>query len=107
MIQRPPRSTRTDSLFPYTTLFRSDDDDTRRQEDRKIARRKSFAIIERQRQRQYARQRDRPAHAGERHGGNQSPVGALKAAVLVALAQDGEPQGNPQDRKSTRLNSSH
>src|SRR3546814_8431017 len=24
MIRRPPRSTRTDTLFPYTTLFRSD-----------------------------------------------------------------------------------
>src|SRR3546814_15393602 len=24
MIQRPPRSTRTDTLFPYTTLFRAD-----------------------------------------------------------------------------------
>src|SRR3546814_4666955 len=24
IIQRPPRSTRTDTLFPYTTLFRSD-----------------------------------------------------------------------------------
>src|SRR3546814_2430943 len=24
MILRPPRSTRTDTLFPYTTLFRSD-----------------------------------------------------------------------------------
>src|SRR3546814_6706457 len=29
MIRRPPRSTRTDTLFPYTTLFRSD----RKQED--------------------------------------------------------------------------
>src|SRR3546814_16557625 len=27
MIRRPPRSTRTDTLFPYTTLFRSDDPD--------------------------------------------------------------------------------
>src|SRR3546814_4599793 len=26
MIRRPPRSTRTDTLFPYTTLFRSPDD---------------------------------------------------------------------------------
>src|SRR3546814_2152561 len=26
MIRRPPRSTRTDTLFPYTTLFRSDVD---------------------------------------------------------------------------------
>src|SRR3546814_1600079 len=33
MIRRPPRSTRTDTLFPYTTLFRSpavpDDSQTR------------------------------------------------------------------------------
>src|SRR3546814_19389534 len=26
MIRRPPRSTRTDTLFPYTTLFRSQQD---------------------------------------------------------------------------------
>src|SRR3546814_5308886 len=26
MIRRPPRSTRTDTLFPYTTLFRSEPD---------------------------------------------------------------------------------
>src|SRR3546814_20581234 len=30
MIRRPPRSTRTDTLFPYTTLFRSVGDDRRR-----------------------------------------------------------------------------
>src|SRR3546814_7134603 len=28
MIRRPPRSTRTDTLFPYTTLFRSTVTDT-------------------------------------------------------------------------------
>src|SRR3546814_12018387 len=36
MIRRPPRSTRTDTLFPYTTLFRADraeDDRGERQED--------------------------------------------------------------------------
>src|SRR3546814_18947425 len=27
MLRRPPRSTRTDTLFPYTTLFRSGDSD--------------------------------------------------------------------------------
>src|SRR3546814_7632805 len=27
MIRRPPRSTRTDTLFPYTTLFRSEGSD--------------------------------------------------------------------------------
>src|SRR3546814_10178439 len=30
MIRRPPRSTRTDTLFPYTTLFRSGRDRCRR-----------------------------------------------------------------------------
>src|SRR3546814_4131671 len=30
MIRRPPRSTRTDTLFPYTTLFRSPSDRGRR-----------------------------------------------------------------------------
>src|SRR3546814_8093503 len=30
MIRRPPRATRTDTLFPYTTLFRSDIADKRR-----------------------------------------------------------------------------
>src|SRR3546814_1321144 len=33
MIRRPPRSTRTDTLFPYTTLFRSlvaDEDESER-----------------------------------------------------------------------------
>src|SRR3546814_12281639 len=29
MIRRPPRSTRTDTLFPYTTLVRSDASDVR------------------------------------------------------------------------------
>src|SRR3546814_13988954 len=37
MIRRPPRSTRTDTLLPYTTLFRSsapDEVDDREQDDR-------------------------------------------------------------------------
>src|SRR3546814_7507849 len=32
MIRRPPRSTRTDTLFPYTTLFRSFGDPTQGEE---------------------------------------------------------------------------
>src|SRR3546814_13402036 len=31
MIRRPPSSTRTDTLFPYTTLFRSEPDIARRE----------------------------------------------------------------------------
>src|SRR3546814_2009118 len=41
MIRRPPRSTRTDTLFPYTTLFRSarvEADVARDQLARRIAR---------------------------------------------------------------------
>src|SRR3546814_16486034 len=34
MIRRPPRSTRTDTLFPYTTLFRSADATSRRHPSR-------------------------------------------------------------------------
>src|SRR3546814_19863238 len=39
MIRRPPRSTRTDTLFPYTTLFRSRS--ARFEQPRKISRRES------------------------------------------------------------------
>src|SRR3546814_16247662 len=35
MIRRPPRSTRTDTLFPYTTLFRSDPARRRQRVDRR------------------------------------------------------------------------
>src|SRR3546814_8297875 len=34
MIRRPPRSTRTDTLFPYTTLFRSQAEQHRRHPER-------------------------------------------------------------------------
>src|SRR3546814_6331246 len=33
MIRRPPRSTRTDTLFPYTTLFRSVHPNPRERDD--------------------------------------------------------------------------
>src|SRR3546814_6735662 len=33
MIRRPPRSTRTDTLFPYTTLFRSYESDNTGQQN--------------------------------------------------------------------------
>src|SRR3546814_3271818 len=33
MIRRPPRSTRTDTLFPYTTLFRSEEEIVRQELD--------------------------------------------------------------------------
>src|SRR3546814_16228856 len=35
MIRRPPRSTRTDTLFPYTTLFRSEGEEGRGKGERR------------------------------------------------------------------------
>src|SRR3546814_6316386 len=52
MIRRPPRSTRTDTLFPYTTLFRSG----------RRARDHAGAVPEPARQR---RERDRGRHGDE------------------------------------------
>src|SRR3546814_2097303 len=37
MIRRPPSSTRTDTLFPYTTLFRSRENETRARELVRVA----------------------------------------------------------------------
>src|SRR3546814_20108950 len=56
MIRRPPRSTRTDTLFPYTTLFRSlcrgesrrataDDDDRARIDARARRGRRRFILL--------------------------------------------------------------
>src|SRR3546814_6781550 len=49
MIRRPPRSTRTDTLFPYTTLFRSMADalcfenKNKRNEDATVCLRREYA----------------------------------------------------------------
>src|SRR3546814_15593353 len=70
MIRRPPRSTRTDTLFPYTTLFRS----------RSLVLLSGGAVV--------GRGSEAQAAAG--------PTGVLGDELL-----------HRQDRKSTRLNSSH
>src|SRR3546814_7450739 len=109
MIRRPPRSTRTDTLFPYTTLFRS------------ISRPDQFLGLL-----SGGRRGD-----GERecagHRGRSAPGFAPQPAVLsVRFAQRPAPASFPivgprpllaalsrltrkakPDRKSTRLNSSH
>src|SRR3546814_13190238 len=47
MIRRPPRSTRTDTLFPYTTLFRSTDEEAFRVSDVENRSRKDITDWER------------------------------------------------------------
>src|SRR5260221_9997304 len=84
MIRRPPRST----LFPYTTLFRSLDS-LHESLDRGL--------------------RARPdGHLGHQHqrGGQPHDVPPVLRPAEARLAGD-DRRARPEDRKSTRLNSSH
>src|SRR3546814_15285000 len=88
MLRRPPRSTRTDTLFPYTTLFRSP-----RRASRSASRCGGPEVDE------SAAQRAPGAGDGRAPPGGGGGGGAAGARGLCA--------GAAQDRKSTRLNSSH
>src|SRR2546427_8404088 len=77
MIRRPPRST----LFPYTTLFRS------------------AGVFAR------SHQACDMGHVHPEHGAHLVGNGAHAGPVLVARV--GREAADEQDRKSTRLNSSH
>src|SRR3546814_12672979 len=101
MIRRPPRSTRTDTLFPYTTLFRSRGLQPGARafqrppvgaEQVHFPARVETGIIDRLRRLEAGNGADR-----------QRPVFALPAPVHAGA------RGNSGqlDRKSTRLNSSH
>src|SRR3546814_11555765 len=93
MIRRPPRSTRTDTLCPYTTLFRSIGDDRlvdpMQQVLAKCRITGRLLAVEQAVWRQ--RQRWRRADAAEP---------AMRQSLRLELF-------NQRDRKSTRLNSSH
>src|SRR3546814_1527306 len=72
MIRRPPRSTRTDTLFPYTTLFRSRTGAVLRRV--RLLRRRYHAVRS-QRRRQAARQPDAVRACGPpARARSQSPV---------------------------------
>src|SRR3546814_13481194 len=82
MIRRPPRSTRTDTLFPYTTLFRS-------------------GLVDRiglEQRLGHAAVRIVAVHARQLAFGQRHVRAAVELHADVAMAGD---------RKSTRLNSSH
>src|SRR3546814_12421678 len=102
MIQRPPRSTRTDTLFPYTTLFRS------RQQSPMIC---LSRIGLKQCLLQLSQNIRRVADMADMVISN--PDGAWGFAVsdvheiLAKTKIDGLMLGMKSDRKSTRLNSSH
>src|SRR3546814_19536198 len=81
MIRRPPRSTRTDTLFPYTTLFRSV---SRKDMLNGVAVRAASVVYE-----------------------WVSSVTALRSRGAVSVIEIGARVREFSDRKSTRLNSSH
>src|SRR3546814_4091878 len=111
MIRRPPRSTRTDTLFPYTTLFRSCVSTSGAGYDTVDLEACSAAGI----------------LVVNQSGGNAQSVAEHTFALMLALARrlpessQALKQGNSvtredlmgtelsgqTDRKSTRLNSSH
>src|SRR3546814_11357046 len=98
MIRRPPRSTRTDTLFPYTQLFRS-------------AQAVAFGL---ERRRHVARQRGKvgaellPLAQRVEHFAWYRPAVEADRCAPFALAQwDLARVFMARDRKSTRLNSSH
>src|SRR5256886_7238042 len=82
MIRRPPRST----LFPYTTLFRSRGHERHQRHER----------------RGRLHDDDGELHAA---GGGQRRDGVRRCHELDG--HGGDPRGGTEDRKSTRLNSSH
>src|SRR3546814_12071156 len=99
MIRRPPRSTRTDTLFPYTTLFRS----LWLLEELELP----YEIT--RYERDPATMRAPPA-LRQVHPLGRSPViedGSLVLMETGAIVEYLVEQGDGRDRKSTRLNSSH
>src|SRR3546814_10556239 len=67
MIRRPPRSTRTDTLFPYTTLFRSRPDQPRRRTGQESRQRPRFPEPARQQLPRLAADRANPLAEESRH----------------------------------------
>src|SRR3546814_11333413 len=97
MIRRPPRSTRTDTLFPYTTLFRSDEGrrrrgvgGPRRHPDRRVRLRLEHAgrgrdpqapRAERQGPRRHLPRRQHGAHPAQQHRSLERGGGDRKSVV--------------------------
>src|SRR3546814_20799775 len=90
--RRPPISTRTDTLFPYTTLFRSP------AEKQQIDREEQPHAFTHDGRVPSEKPLSRDAESGQDGpgiGGEENERGERRTAIA------------PQDRKSTRLNSSH
>src|SRR3546814_4133401 len=109
MIRRPPRSTRTDTLFPYTTLFRSAhlvDAEAGAVEARLVSGcGRALGIEGRQRHHCQELASARVHHDASGADGTEllHRAGQLAGQQVLHAQIDAE----AEDRKSTRLNSSH
>src|SRR3546814_10889304 len=107
MILRPPRSTRTDTLFPYTTLFRSHGKgDMPAVEMSAVQYALGFGVDDRVVVGAVELDFDERAQPAQAVGLHAEHVGgaAQRVAILQAMQRCGR---GVEDRKSTRLNSSH
>src|SRR3546814_9025515 len=113
MIRRPPRSTRTDTLFPYTTLFRSQDLDWQLIERNTIG----LGALDRgtgnvvRLAEGYACLAHQPIGELGRSGiaefGRLAHARGVEATLFDHCSHRRDVQSQKADRKSTRLNSSH
>src|SRR3546814_11408778 len=98
MIRRPPRSTRTDTLFPYTTLFRSEFAPEFKREAVALLESSGRPLMQIATELGIQPSMLRSWRAVIHGGSPRSGAAALNASPMPSLAED---------RKSTRLNSSH
>src|SRR3546814_10980479 len=97
MIRRPPRSTLTDTLFPYTTLFRSMLDEGLNEywDNRMLSERGQGVPLTTRMLKMLGFHTQFPQFQAERAG------------AMLKEPADGIGGNSWEDRKSTRLNSSH
>src|SRR3546814_10770279 len=81
MIRRPPRSTRTDTPFPYTTLFRSVAREQLRVLEIRLGEERALdaaaAVLQRHERLRLAALADAAHLAGDDHGGFRPPAAAF------------------------------
>src|SRR3546814_18299073 len=107
MLRRPSRFTRTHTLFPYTTLFRSAGAVGRGGKARGLDRRGGRGFRG-ERRRGADRGEARPWFAALDVGDHrEAALALLERDQIVELDETRRGDGEPRDRKSTRLNSSH
>src|SRR3546814_14551543 len=104
MIALPPISTRTDTLFPYTTLVRSVEGAMRTEAERE----RDSMCDRRSAQTGGKRSANRDSRASTGHGRDAHMTDTLLAGCSVLVIEDNFFLAeDARDRKSPRLNSSH